>query len=386
MAMRLPALLVLAAALLACSAPAPASPAAPPTPPASSATTAAAPAGATSGWDDIVSAAHAEGTLVLDNATAAAGQSVLDTFQAEYPWLQLQVTTLQASQFTPRLLTEQSNGLYAWDMLFGAGFNQTGHDLVPADAVGDVRPLLADLPADVKDDSKWAGGFMWLRSDTSPDSLVTDLGASWGVYVNRDKVPADQLSSITQLTDPQFKGKIVIYNPNSSGAGSQTLANILSHTDEAFVNKIMIDQAPTYTMDSNQASQFVAEGRYPIAIGVTAASLKPFLSQGLGANVEPLRDPSNSFMHASGFTVLKNAPHPNAMKVFLSWLLSQEGQDAWNHSSVTAASRRLDVTFTNPEAQPDWSHLQDYQVIFDTPSGDDLLQHMLQLAKVAHPA
>ncbi|MBO0884159.1 MAG: hypothetical protein J2P17_28300, partial [Mycobacterium sp.] len=302
------ALLIPIVALLACSAPQPVAPTTPPTPPASSAPT-AAPAAGTSSWDDVVSAAHTEGTLVLDNATGAAGQSVLDAFQTRYPWLQLQVTTLQASQFTPRVLTEQSNGLYAWDMLFGAGFNQVGQDFVPAGAVGDVRPLLADLPADVKDDSKWAGGFLWLRSDTSPDSLVTDLGAGWGVYVNRAQISADQLSSITQLTDPRFKGKFVIYNPTTTGAGSQTLANILSHTDETFVNKILIDQAPTITTDNNQASQFLTQGRYPIGMGVTASSLQPFVSQGVGAQVEPLRDPNNQFMHASGFTVFKNAPH-----------------------------------------------------------------------------
>src|SRR5579864_57825 len=167
MAMRALALLIPLVALVACSAPQPPAPTTPPTAPATA---------GTSSWDDVVNAAHAEGTLVLDNATGAAGQSVLDAFQSKYPWLQLQVTTLQASQWTPRALTEQRNGLYAWDMLLGAGFNQTNQDLVPAGAVGDVRPLLADLPADVKDDAKWAGGFLWLRSDTSPDSLVTDLG------------------------------------------------------------------------------------------------------------------------------------------------------------------------------------------------------------------
>src|SRR5579871_5202422 len=303
-------------------------------------TAAAAPTAQAASWDQIVADAHTEGTIVIDNGSGAAGQSVLDAFQAKYPWLQVQVTALQASQFTPRVLTEQRNGLYAWDLLMGAGFNQTDQSLVPAGAVGDVRPYLADLPADVKDNSKWAGGFAWYRSDTSPDSLVTDLGAQWGVYVNRDQISTDDLSSITQLTDPKFKGKFVIYNPSSAGAGSQTLANIMSHTDESFVNKILVDQAPVFTSDNNQASQFLTEGRYPIAIGVTASSLQPFVSQGVGTSVEPLRDPANQFMHASGFTVLKNAPHPNAIKVFLSWLLSQEGQDAWNRGSVTAASRR----------------------------------------------
>jgi iron(III) transport system substrate-binding protein len=362
-----------------------AAPAAPPTAAAASGQQTSASGAPAPTWDQIVADAHTEGTLVIDNGSGPAGQSVLDAFQAQYPWLQLQVTALQASQFTPRVLTEQRNGLYAWDMLMGAGFNQTQQSLVPAGAVGDVRPYLAELPSDVTDDSKWAGGFAWYRSDTSPDSLVTDLAATWGVYVNREQLPADQLSSITQLADPQFKGKFVIYNPNSAGAGSQTLANIMSHTDEAFIHKILVDQAPAYTSDNNQAAQFVTEGRYPIAIGVTASSLQPYVSQGVGTSVEPLREQANQFMHAAGFTVLKNAPHPNAMKVFLSWFLSQEGQTAWNRGSVTAASRRLDVGTVNQDAVPDYAHISDYKVIFDTPSGDQLLASLLAIAAQDHP-
>jgi iron(III) transport system substrate-binding protein len=350
-------------ALVACSAPPP-----PPTPAAGGA------------WDRIVADAHTESTLVLNNGAGSAGQALLDVFQSKYPWLQVQSTTLAASQFAPRVLTEQRNGLYAWDLLLLAGFNTTERSLAPGGAVGDVRPLLGDLPPDVKDDSKWAGGFAWYRSDTSPDSLVTDLPVTWGVYVNRDNVPASDLSSISQLADPKFKGKLVIYNPTLANAGSQSLANILAHTDEAFVNKLLVDQGAVQTADANQAAQFLTEGRYPIALGVSAPALEPFISQGVGKNVEPLREVANQYVRAGGVTVLKNAPHPNAIKVFLSWFLSQEGQSAWNKSFVQAASRRLDVTFSNPDVVPDYAHLQDYKVIFDTPSGNALLDKTLALA------
>jgi iron(III) transport system substrate-binding protein len=364
-------------ALVACASPAP--------PPAPTAPATSAPTTAASGWDAIVAAAHTEGTLVLNNGAGVVGQQVLDEFQANYPWLQVQSTTLAASQFTPRVLTEQRNGLYAWDLLVGAGFNNTERSLAPAGAVGDVRPILADLPADIKDDSKWAGGFLWLRSDTSPDSLVTDLPVTYGVYVNRDYITPQQLSSITQLTDPQFKGKLVIYNPTLANAGSQSLANILAHTDEDFVRKLLVDQGTVQTADTNQAAQFLTEGRYPIALGISSSSLEPFQSQGVGKNVEPLREVANQYVRAGGFTLLKNAPHPNAIRVFLSWFLSRAGQDAWNRSSVQAASRRLDVTVVNPEAVPDYAHLQDYKVIFDTPAGNALLDHTLALAAAAKP-
>jgi len=38
------------------------------------------------------------------------------------------------------------------------------------------------------------------------------------------------------------------------------------------------------------------------------------------------------------------------------------------------------VTFANPDVVPDYAHLQDYKVIFDTPSGSSLLDKTLALA------
>jgi iron(III) transport system substrate-binding protein len=49
--------------------------------------------------------------------------------------------------------------------------------------------------------------------------------------------------------------------------------------------------------------------------------------------------------HAGGVTLVKNAPHPNAAKVFVNWLLSREGQLT---SQITGRgrvnSRRVDIS------------------------------------------
>jgi ABC-type Fe3+ transport system substrate-binding protein len=51
---------------------------------------------------------------------------------------------------------------------------------------------------------------------------------------------------------------------------------------------------------------------------------------------------------------MKNAPHPNAARVYINWLLSPAGQTAW--ATITSNnSRRLDVPIGDPErhAVPD---------------------------------
>jgi ABC-type Fe3+ transport system substrate-binding protein len=40
--------------------------------------------------------------------------------------------------------------------------------------------------------------------------------------------------------------------------------------------------------------------------------------------------------------VMRNAPHPNATKVYINWMLGKEGQDLYSHA-LTQGTRRLDV-------------------------------------------
>jgi ABC-type Fe3+ transport system substrate-binding protein len=42
--------------------------------------------------------------------------------------------------------------------------------------------------------------------------------------------------------------------------------------------------------------------------------------------------------------LLNKAPHPNAAKVALNWLLSREGQVAYQKASQEADSRRIDIS------------------------------------------
>ncbi|MEK7215439.1 MAG: hypothetical protein AAB289_07590, partial [Chloroflexota bacterium] len=46
--------------------------------------------------------------------------------------------------------------------------------------------------------------------------------------------------------------------------------------------------------------------------------------------------------------VLKKPPHPNALKLFLNWVLTKEGQTAYSQSSNNN-SRRRDVVPVNPD-------------------------------------
>jgi iron(III) transport system substrate-binding protein len=347
---------------------------------------AAAPAADASGWnqaawDQVVEAARKEGSVVLAHTSGENEKRVTDIFEAKYPGIKVERLGLGASVFSARAVSEQRQGLYSTDMLFMTGLNSTERVLMPAGAVDDIRPYLAALPPDVRDDSKWANGFAWLRSDTSPDAIITSITTGYRIYVNRAALPASELATSDQLIDPKFKGKITIYRPQQSSAGSNALAALVESKSEDFVRKLLFDQEPVAVDNIRQATEWMIQGRYPIMLGVTGDTLAEFTSIGLGLQAEPLKEIGTTTVSASGVTLMKNPPHPNATKVFLAWFLSKEGQDAWNqYGGPDATSRRLDAKVVNADSTPDWSKINDYKVIIGTPTGDVFLDKALAIA------
>ena len=96
-----------------------------------------------------------------------------------------------------------------------------------------------------------------------------------------------------------------------------------------------------------------------------------------------MRDKSiGDYSLASGLSVLKNAPHPNAVKEYLNWALSRDGQIAWaQNASVDASSRRLDVPVFHPDSAADYQHMEKYLAIQGTATGQDSLDRTLAITK-----
>jgi len=64
-----------------------------------------------------------------------------------------------------------------------------------------------------------------------------------------------------------------------------------------------------------------------------------------GLPVKPLATPVEGLYATGGYgnlTIIKNAPHPNAARLFVNWLLGREGQEIFT-KTMGSATRRLDV-------------------------------------------
>jgi ABC-type Fe3+ transport system substrate-binding protein len=365
--------LVMAAALFgaACS------PAAPPAP-----TTAppGAPQPAAAGdWNAVLAAAKQEGKLVLSTHAGTGYEKYVEAVKQALPGLTIEATTIKASDYTARVVVEQQAGQYLWDVHMGPVSN-VYTVLTPAGDLEPIKPFLDALPADVKDDTKWAGGFGLFTDPNNPVTLITEFSDVGGIYINKEQVP-EGLASIDALLDPKWKGQVAIYDPTVSNAGSMSLAGIVGVKGDDFLKKLIVDNEAKYVETSRQLTDWVAQGRYPIGIGVDPTQLSDLQKQGVGVKVE--RDRTiGDYSLASGLSVLKNAPHPNATKVYLNWALSKEGQTAWaQNASVDSSTRRLDVPVFHPDSAPDYQHMEKYPVIQGTASGQNTLDRTLAITK-----
>jgi iron(III) transport system substrate-binding protein len=364
---------VLATVLVALAACAPAAP------PSSGSKPAAAVAGAPNltDWTEIEAAAKAEGVLVYTSTTGSAWQAFSERIKQAFPWLDVQWVPLKPSDMSPRVIAEQRQGQYLWDMYFGATSNLLGV-LTPADALENIAPYLDVMPAELKDDSRWAGGF---HIYTDPNKRVTFIDyftIGGGFHVNREVPGASEIKTWQDLLDPKWKDKIVAYDPTVGNAGSFAYAALLPTRGEDFVKKLVAQSR--YLETRSQVTEFVIQGRYPVAIGLDDDLHRQFLDQGVGKSVELVGRDTDPYLLSNGISVFKNTPHPNVSKMVLRWLLTTEGQDA-RASSVLNSSRRLDVKAYDPLISPDYSKLNDFKLRLGTTDGEEITKKTLELTK-----
>lgn len=329
-------------------------------------------------WDSVVEAAREEGNLVLathggpgyEKFGAAVQEAMADYFDVE-------VTTIRGSDFAPRVLSEQAAGQYLWDVHVGPGSNKFTA-LRPANALEPIRPVLESLPEENRRDELWNGGFDFYDSNDG-SSFIFELALSDAMMVNRDVV-GDAIREPRDLLDPRWRGRIVAYEPTRNNGASMALTWFLNNKEYGpeFV-KALLNQDVVYASGS-QVSQWLAEGRYAVAIGAQRTEIETLQEAGLGQSVEPLGFGNSQL--ANTMSLMRNAPHPNASKVFMNWFLSEEGQRAWvENASVTASSRRVGIPPANPETAPDYLHLDQYGSIAGTEAGEAAVQQVIDIAR-----
>ncbi|MEK7214754.1 MAG: extracellular solute-binding protein, partial [Chloroflexota bacterium] len=301
-------------------------------------------------WDKLAAAAKAEGALSIVTLVGAGLRDAVKTFSDAFPGIEIQQQQFaSASQAAPKILQEREAGLYTFDIgrlqtLTGLG------TLKPKGVWTPLRPLL--FRADVTGDQYWQDGFEagWLDSGK-------ELTYAFGVKVtgfftvNTDMVKDGEITSFNDLLSPKWKGKIQLEDPRS-GASSAPMTSVRLKLGNEPIRKLYKEQDAAILRDTRLIAENMVRGKYAVSVGLREEILVEFTNQGLGKNLKNLDIPEASYYSANNIFVMNRAPHPNAAKLFVNWLLTRDGQDKWVKASLEANSRRTDVPPLVPDSAP----------------------------------
>jgi iron(III) transport system substrate-binding protein len=104
-------------------------------------------------------------------------------------------------------------------------------------------------------------------------------------------------------------------------------------------------QEPVIMTDYVQQVDAVGQGRYPILLGGSDNIVEERMKQGVPITIvdaSQMREHCDISPANGDVALFNNAPHPNAAKVYINWLLTQEGQTAFARGTGYV-SARVDV-------------------------------------------
>lgn len=152
--------------------------------------------------------------------------------------------------------------------------------------------------------------------------------------VARDQAP----KSWEDLLDPKWKGKIALDEENYSWYGAMTQKWGKEKTQRYM--RGLAKQDIQLRSGQTLIAQLMAAGEFPVAM-VLAHRIEKMKEQGAPVEWVTTLDPVTVSLHPIG--VAAKAPHPNAAKLFIDFILSKEGQQLLLSIERTPARPGIDT-------------------------------------------
>jgi iron(III) transport system substrate-binding protein len=269
----------------------------------------AAPA-ATPVTPELVAAAQKEGKVVFYTAMDVQVATDLKVaFEAKYPGIAASVERSGAERIFQRVGQEYASSIHAVDVVDSS-------DAVHLLYWKQQEMLAPYVPEDV---TRWPAGAR------DADGLFASNRATLSAvgYNTRLVKPEDAPKSYADLLDAKWKGKIVKAHPGYSG-NIMTATFELSRTLGWDYFKKLGQQQVMQVQSSTEPPKKLALGER--AVMFDGNEYNALLVKAQGAPVAIVYPSEGTPLVSGSAGVMKDAPHPNAARLFLSFLFSREGQ------------------------------------------------------------
>ena len=300
----------------------------------------------------LVEAAKKEGEVVL-YTTLIVDQIVrpmIKAFRSQIAGIDVKYVRTDSSQQVVKLINEGRAGRVQADIW------HLSDELAPLKQENLAAPLdlpsARGLPAELVDPKG-----IWVATNLSTRSLA----------YNTALVPADQVPHTHKdLLNPRWKGQFV-WHPNSIAGGYGFIGLVLKSMGEENGTRYLRELARQNIVPLPVAARAVLDriiaGEYPMGLDMNSSHV--VISAALGAPVRfvPL-DPVTMTMQIAGIS--RGAPHPNAARLFLDFMISRAGQEVFRDADYIPM--RPDVPAKSPELKPEQGG---YQALMLSPEDID---------------
>jgi iron(III) transport system substrate-binding protein len=289
-------------------------------------------------WEKTVELAKKEGKVVVSIPASTELRAAIErSFENRYG-IDVEPVVGRASAIVRKIVDESKAGVRYVDLHMG-GSESLVTGMLPEGILEPIEPLM--LLSEVRDPKQWWGGHIWV-DNAKKFIYSTQAFQTENLWINTQMMKADQVRSFDDLLDERLRDRIGMLDPRAGGSGSSTWSYLREIKGEEYLKKL-VGQKLSLSRDQRVLADILAKGKIALVIGLTYYSYAPFIKAGLP--LAPLAAPKEGIYVAGGsghLVVLKNAPHPNAMKLFANWFLSREGQEVYSRA-MHQATRRLDV-------------------------------------------
>jgi iron(III) transport system substrate-binding protein len=289
-------------------------------------------------WNEALTAAKKEGKVaVITDVTAAIRDALTISFQEKYG-ITVDLFGALGREVPPRIAAERKAGRYLWDV-FVHGTTTGLESMIPMGAFDPLEPAL--LTPDVKDPKTWRGGMEFL--DPNKMLLTMTPFQRGTIFFNPKLVNPKEFKSHKDLLDPKWRGKLILDDPRRAGPGQATFTFFYLHPELGpdFIRALGKQQI-TILKDFAQEVDAIGQGRYPVLIGTADFVAIARAKQGVPiAIVDPrqLKEGTDVSPANGALALFNKAPHPNAAKIYINWLLSKEGQTVFARASGYVSAR-----------------------------------------------
>jgi iron(III) transport system substrate-binding protein len=242
---------------------------------------------------------------------------IKEAFEKKYPGVQLQYTRADDLVTSAKILAEGKAGRVQADIFDGIA------NMLPLKEAGMLVPFsppnAADYPADFRDkDGYWTAVVMYVFALGINTSLVP-----------KDKAP----KQFSDLLDPKYAGKMA-WNGSSMAGAYGFIANVLTTMGQdrgmEYLRALAKQRVVNIEASSRAVLDQVISGEY--WINLMAFNHHTVISAAKGAPSDwVVIEPTPVTLDAVG--LLKDAPHPNAARLLIDYLTSEEGQKVFQKNN-----------------------------------------------------